>query len=292
MKTQTLIICFFLNVAFSFSQNQYNVVSSSHKWNILSEGTGFDITQIIRFSEQDTIIGSFSYKKVLASFDPDETDWVFMDAIIREDTVTREVFMRNSVDDEQRIYDFSLIVGDTIDIRNVLSGPSFQLEVIEIDSLLIDYEFRKRFYLESVGWPYYDVWVEGIGSLLHGVIYCGFYNTSPWFKLLCFKENNNVYYMNPDYTGCYYPPVSIQENESKNDYFKFNPSTNQIILNQPSQNVSFVFYNLFGQEIYSGDILHSSESGSINTTTWPSGIYIGVVYEGALPLVSQKIFIP
>ena len=292
MKAKTLIFCFFLVATFGISQNQYNVVSSSHKWNILSEGTGFDITQIIRFSEEDTTIGSFSYKKVLASFDPDETDWIFMDAIIREDSVTREVFMRNSIDDEHLIYDFSLVVGDTVDIRNVLSGPGFHLEVIEADSILIEDEYRKRYYLESVGWPYNDVWVEGIGSLIHGVIYCGYYNTSPWLTLLCFKENNNVYYMNPNFQGCYYPPVSIQENTLINDYFRFNASAKQIILAQSSQNITCVFYNLYGQEIYSDNVQHANESGSISTATWPSGIYIGIVYKGTKSIDSQKIFVP
>ncbi|MEZ5082950.1 MAG: hypothetical protein R2750_05825 [Bacteroidales bacterium] len=89
MKIKTLFFCFLI-LTIGRSQNQYNVVNSAFKWNILSQGTGFDITQIIRFSEQDTMIGSFSYKKVMASFDPDETDWLFMDAIIRED-IAREV---------------------------------------------------------------------------------------------------------------------------------------------------------------------------------------------------------
>ncbi|MEZ5082949.1 MAG: hypothetical protein R2750_05820 [Bacteroidales bacterium] len=185
-----------------------------------------------------------------------------------------------------------MVVGDTVDIRNVLSGPSFHLEVIAVDSILIDAEYRKRFYLESIGWPYSDVWVEGIGSLLHGVIYCGYYNTSPWFTLLCFKENNEVFYMNPDYPGCYYPPVTIQENENQIEYFTFNSLFNQIIISETSLNMNIKIYDLYGREIISANSNHADEPLVISFKNKASGIYIGIVFDGIKPLFTKKIFIP
>ncbi len=254
MKTKPFLLLQTALVAalFSAAQNQMNIVDSNAKWSVITNNQGTFDTHFIRFSEEDTLIGGYSYHKIYSTYSQFEINWEPMDIFIREDVTSRQVFMRDITGDEGMIYDFSAELGDTVTIRNVISGPNVKYKVIGIDSIFIYNALRKRYQFEFLSWPVNDTWIEGIGSMDHGIIYCGYYNTSPWYFLLCYKYNDILYYQNPDYTACYYPYVG-QDEFIDDDKFTFfpNPATTFITINvnEGQQINEVIIYNQLGQKV-------------------------------------------
>ena len=279
MKTKTisiLILILILLSTGSYAQNDWQIIDTFAKWSIIIHDAGeSDMTHIVKFSDQDTIIDNLAYRKVMETFNPDETDWSFMDLFIREDIENKQVYLRNLIGEEGLIYDFSIVLGDTVTIHNVIAGGFIKLEVVSVDSVYIYDSYRKRFEFEPVNWPYWDSWVEGIGSMSHGVIYSGFYNTSPWYTLLCYKQNDIVKYMNPNYTACFYPYVSIEENEINDLQLHFNFEVNSIEINNlpEKQYYDFELYNLFGQKIFSVSIMGNAHV-YLSKYALNSGLYV------------------
>lgn len=278
MKQIALFISVIILSVFSkgiYSQNNWQIIDTSSKWSVITNYGGYYDTHFIRFGNEDTVIEGFSYRKVFNTYDPYEQNWSFLDLFIREDTLTRQVFLRNPVGEEGMIYDFSIGVSDTVTINNVISGGFIEMEVIEIDSILINEVYRKRFHFEPVNWPYWDTWVEGIGSIGQGIIYSGFYNTSPWYTLLCYKQNDMVYYMNPNYTACYYPYVSVYETKADNYKVSYNSNTNCIHVKGVLANdqAYFELYSVFGQRILQ---LPITDNAQINLGKYglKDGLYI------------------
>jgi hypothetical protein len=103
------------------------------------------------------------------------------------------------------LYDFSRQAGDTIEHW---PGNEYMTSVIQsVDSVLIGSEYRKRFFVESN--PHFhnpDEIIEGIGSVRNGLLggissipTCGYH----YWEQVCFRENGEVVYLNPDFADCY-----------------------------------------------------------------------------------------
>ncbi len=279
MKTKPisiLILILILLSTGSYAQNDWQIIDTSFKWSIIIHDAGeSDMTHIVKFSDQDTIIDNLAYRKVMETFNPDETDWSFMDLFIREDIENKQVYLRNLIGEEGLIYDFSIVLGDTVTIHNVIAGGFIKLEVVSVDSVYIYDSYRKRFEFEPVNWPYWDSWVEGIGSMSHGVIYSGFYNTSPWYTLLCYKQNDVVKYMNPYYTACFYPYVSIEESEVSDLqlYFNHEAKSIEVVNLPPNQFFDFTLFDLFGRKIVDAEISGKAHI-NLNNYRLADGLYI------------------
>ena len=282
--TSTLL----LTILISSAQNQWNIIDPNSKWSVITNNSGTFDTHFIRFSEEDTLINGFTYRMIYNTYHPLGINWTFMNLFIREDSMTRKVFLRDLNGEEALIYDFSAELGDTITIRNVLSGPEIELRVINVDSVLINDALRKRYQLEPVTWPIPDVWVEGIGSIEHGIIYSGFYNTSPWYMLLCYNYNNVVYYQNPDYTACYYPYVGQDEFQYSTGLSIFpNPSTNfiSIFANEGDEIIEVVICNHLGQNV----LTTKPVNNTVDISRLKAGIYFIEMITGETRLVTKLL---
>ncbi|MEA3505305.1 MAG: T9SS type A sorting domain-containing protein [Bacteroidota bacterium] len=282
MKTKTLLKLTMILVLFSteiHSQNNWHVVDTIAKWNVLKivHYPPSYYTQIIKFVGQDTVINSVPYKKVEATYDENEENWFFMDLMIREDTINRQVFLRDLAGNEGLIYDFSAGVGDVVEIANPLSGGvTVQMEVITVDEVLINGELRKRIALEDVYSSVPDVWVEGIGSLNKGIIYPGYNLTGqPVYSLLCYKYDNTVYYMHPDYDDCYYTfGVGVEELVDNYKVFYNRESKCIEIENSRLNNLTyFSLYSAYGQKIFSKSI-SNNEQINLSNYQLSGGLYI------------------
>ena len=102
------------------------------------------------------------------------------------------------------LYDFSKQIGDTIKHD---SHNSFYSTIEDIDSILIDGEYRKRFQVDN-HWFYQnpDYIIEGIGSVKNGLLgHITMIPTGGYFfwEHICFKENGIVKYLNPSYNDCF-----------------------------------------------------------------------------------------
>ena len=79
------------------------------------------------------------------------------DTYLREDTIERKVYYRQYLDDEDELYyDFSMEVGDSIDL-----GSGY----LYVDSINYINSIYRTIYLGRPSWDSYLAWSEGIGSL-------------------------------------------------------------------------------------------------------------------------------
>jgi hypothetical protein len=110
---------------------------------------------------------------------------------------------------EALLYDFNAIAGTTVDHD---SSYHYNSTVQGIDSVMIGNMYRKRFNtsLTIIGGGRPEYWVEGIGSMTAGLISnftpvptCGYRET----RLVCFSQNGNQLYLNPDYLDCNATPT-------------------------------------------------------------------------------------
>ncbi len=168
----------------------------------------------------DTLINSIWYKKIYLLNDttyPLNTG-EFCGAL-REDSDRRIFVIECSCaypgagDEEVILYDFSKTVGDTVFVGNEGIGPLAIYLIIEyIDSILIKNNYRKTFHFFN----YPDFWIEGIGStrsLFSPIMFqpTGYQN----WELICFNQDNEVMYLNPDFNSCFPLLTGIEKKESK-----------------------------------------------------------------------------
>ena len=130
---------------------------------------------------------------------------------IRQDTSLKKIWIRDPYTSQHQdtlMYDFNLLVGDTISRLNTFWGDNcFNCIVTSIDSVLIGNDYRKRFNYHS-SCPGYNPsdtsMVEGIGGM-HGLLSppsC--FESASWLKE--FSQNSTVLYTNSiapfHYQGC------------------------------------------------------------------------------------------
>ena len=109
-------------------------------------------------------------------FKPDTTDQIY----------SNNCYTENQTSDEFVLYNFDLEIGDTFYINPF----SYYEVVLDIDSILVDSSYRKRFLMyDQLGG---DIWIEGIGSekSLFGSI-C--YVFEGFEMLLCYEDPSTFY---------------------------------------------------------------------------------------------------
>jgi len=204
MNRLVLFCCVFFSLQNTFSQtNIYHPFPHSGAlWNVRISGSNQCHTCYIRsyWISGDTSINGSTYHKINYSqavgimippwwscFYSSSPSGNYYAGALREDTIQRQVyFVPNGNSSDTLLYDFSLGVGDTIPNYDNYFGSV--LTIASIDSVLIGYNYRKRFNLDNS----LAVLIEGIGStsgLIEDiwVFECGGY-------LECYSENNQTLY--------------------------------------------------------------------------------------------------
>ena len=196
-------------VSINQSTNQIDsLVTTDKLWSIMNSWwMGTDPPEIrylssyIRFSG-DTVIDYKHYKKILECTDTLKKDWNVKGYIREED---HRVYGRKPGDEtEGLMYDFNVKLNDTVKITNPFE-KSISLALERIDTLALKGNFIRRFTFIRV--PYYTsspdsfYWYEGIGSS-QGIIHSAWDGTGR-STLLCFWEDNQLKYSNPDFNYCF-----------------------------------------------------------------------------------------
>ncbi len=199
------------------------------------------------------------------------SNWDYVGAI-REDTILRRVyFLPMDSIHERLLYDFSLNVGDTL--KSYLNTYCQHPTVTEIDSILINGDYRKRWTFNDGGCLWNGQIIEGIGSTMGLLI--PFVNFEWGGYLTCFSEENvNIY--SQDNTTCPLPLIT-GINNSKKQYSNLtispNPAKNSITISQTEP-----MFNKY--EIYSmnGKLVTESKINGIlqkvDLTGYTEGMYI------------------
>lgn len=282
MKRTLIILIAVFSAQFLFPQVYYKFPTADAIWNYKIAGSMSYPYEwpVIDSLGQKTTIGSFQYIEIYSAA-RGVSDLI---GAIREDTLLKKVYFHN-FSNEIVLYDFSLNVGDTIYYStNLYYSLDYYKVVNNIDSISINGQFRKRWYLTNsyMGMP--DTWIEGIGSVYrYGLLYPILPDivtdaSTPYFG--CFTDETIVYLEGSNCIGtcpCTTWLVDIKDiNHNEND-IKLYPNPIRNKLNVEILNNRFAFFNL---EIYTYNSvliqkldITSKKNIEIDLSFLPRGIY-------------------
>ncbi len=295
-----LIMTGILNAA--SAQDYHSFPDSNAIWSeIFTSEQPFEIDTYQYGISGDTMINSNWYKKIYLLNDttyPLNTG-EFCGAI-REDDQKRIFVIECSCtypgvdENEVLLYDFSKTTGDTIYVGEDGVGPwGGPLVINHIDSVLINNEYRKTFHFSD----YLHFWIEGVGSTR------GLFSPISWqttgyqeWELICFNENNEVRYLNPDYNSCFPLITGIEEhnNNTGEVHIHPNPVTDVSVIDfQTTKSTGYQFlelYNVTGQKIFQRDIKNNKKI-YIHAANHEPGLYLFHIKGKGTLLHTGKIII-
>ncbi|MBW6484263.1 MAG: T9SS type A sorting domain-containing protein [Vicingaceae bacterium] len=174
------------------------------------------------------------------------------------------------------LYDFDVSVGDTVFYDYL---DSTKIEITQIDSMLIQNQYRKRYYYNVVSSNFsncnglfwvYNYYIETIGSPLGIFGHLGMYfeNHS---ELLCFEDTEIAY---PDSLACY-NAVGINEESIKENSVSVYPNPNngsfELTIDAPFQQANITILDVTGKVITQQRI--TQKNTQLNLLSHPKGMY-------------------
>lgn len=221
-------------------------------------------------------------------------DWQEVDIYLREDDQQR--VWKYQYFTESLLYDFSLSIGDSVEITDDLGLPC-TLVVTQTDSLtLADMQPYRRLKLRSAGDPDgsffgFVEWVEGMGSLYGPLYYGGFCATDFGESLLCFFQQGQRLYHDSERETCARFLTSITEaTPSAAPIVYPNPSQGLLSISLPANHdkpLTFYLYDSSGRLIQQLDIQDSITAVSLQA--WPAGTYFYRIAKGEVTRYSGSI---
>ena len=266
-----------------------NAIWAWRYWDLYSYPAG----EVRNGMRGDTIINGKNYKKIYSIRDTTITDLPYAPstyyAAIREQN--KRIYTVIDTSKEQLLYDFNLLVGDTITYHyslGIQGIDTFSRVVTAIDSiLLLDGKYRKRWSLaSSINCSFSDIVVEGVGSVLiydSQGLFTPLYNydctCSTVSQFTCFKNNDTTLYVgNTLCNKCFCSLLTGIDNvEDKQTQINIspNPSNGKFILKMDNgqlsiNNYQLSIYNVMGEKVKEATINTQSTIVNLNS---PSGIY-------------------
>ncbi len=285
-------LIFVVIVPVAFAQTYYPLVDTNKLWSTAYETyTPWQLkSKYFKFSE-DTLINSYTYKKIMMSADSLHSVWSCI-GFIREDS-TKKVFNIMPPDTtESLLYDFNVNIGDTIYLHEI------DFIVDTVDTIFFGEKFRRKIII----YPYFDTssfakeeWYEGIGSL-EGLLESG----TAWAIgsdnfLLCFYENDILKYINPQHSDCYVNinyMNQVENSEKKKDILLYpNPANNQlnIYCNLDINDFELVIYDIYQRIIRTIPI--SEKHAIISLNDLNNGLYFCMIKKDSQILIKVKLII-
>jgi len=236
----------------------------------------------------DTIVDGKTYFKVNKSGGvtyfgcPPYTAWFSYDSLycfLREDTLTKEIFasFKPNLGEDLLLYDFNLLVGDTLPTTYDIDSSLYENYVQSIDSILIGTQYRKQFIItNSTDSTWQDSIIEGIGSSQGLLTPIAEIFAEGATNLLCFTQNNTSMYPNNS-DSCQGFVLGVQP--IKQDYLTIsifpNPNSGKFNIQFPVERfVSTVeIYNVLGEKVYNATVKQVQSDNSINLSSQPNGVY-------------------
>lgn len=231
-------------------------------------------------------IGGMEYTTIYVD---SEVNGNYLDGAYRNDD--NQVFYckwnGSSYDDEVLLYDYDLEVGDFFH-----DDDDHPMQVTEVTTITdLNGVSRKKITFSFIGLTdVSEFWIEGVGSNR------GFMHVGQWeadhdsegemYHLLCYHEDNNVIFVNPEYNDCDMPYAVEDNSKDTNVSIYPNPAKDVIkILNDKDLNITNIeILDLTGRSVLSTD-----KSSGINISELPEGQYFVKIY-GTTTIV-RKLFI-
>lgn len=269
-----------------FRQAYHPFIDTGKHWNVMHEG--FEVKRTVEYyiSAQDTTINDTVYRKVLVN----EQYGYYPSGIagfIREDTAERRVYFRpyygwwHPIQDRM-LYDFSIDVGDTVDVYGLYYCQWFSnaYKVAARSTIeLLNGEQRTLWDLHPIdeNVQQADQWIEGIGSI-NGVLFPGCYEMATitlYLELLCYFEDDVKLYMSAQDTCFVDWTTGVQANMQHNIKLYPNPVTNVLYLTTHSDSERFNAYEIYdvsGLKVADGRFF--DHSYAIPVDNLHSGMYL------------------
>jgi len=221
----------------------------------------------------DAVFDNHTYQTISSGGDP---VWVRQDS--------GKVYYLNYQQQERLLYDFTLNVGDSFDVRN---GPNYFsfLKVNSVDTVILG-RTRKRMFLscDDCGNYQSEIWIEGIGNI-NPTFYFPFERDFVFdggeYRVLCYSENGALVYQNPAYNDCFYDTIiylsdkNILEAEVRTYP---NPVSDVLFVDLPSnEEVEVCLSSMLGVELFCEK--HSGNM-QIEMRQYPEGIYLLQIKSG------------
>ena len=250
------------------AQEYLPIAQKGNEWHTLST-TLFGYSNYVNWCSGDTIIGDVRYMKIMGTLND---GYPHLFTVLREED--GKVWKRHlNTSEETLLYDFTASVGDTLCFGE--PGASFVLDSISM--VQIGDVDRRKFWFgleyDGLGNPRAkETWVEGIGSD-YGLLWTGYFNVfDGWHCLLCFHQNGELVWQNPEYNTCTYPYDAVEENKETGISIYPNPGNNTFNICTALQNACVEVYDMSGRMVYWQEITENVTS--INAEGWPSGGYV------------------
>jgi hypothetical protein len=233
----------------------------------------------------DSILNEMTYKKVyfreLSDESPQFIEYERFSGLMRDDTLNRKVFLLNyslenlwtcPVNEEFLLYDFNVTLGDTIDNCLVQDFGQIVIESVE-------YEYWYGNTRKILNYTFAGI--EGIGSE-YGVFEYGQGSKEKTSQTRTFGFRLTDYCLGTDQEcGCQW--VGIEERE-KPVKLKVSPNPANEIVNfefgniQNFQQAQLRCYDVFGNLLHSEAVVQGQKEVVLDISSWPSGMYVAVVY--------------
>ncbi len=212
----------------------------------------------------DTMIGSLVYHKLqLSGVQYAEDQWGnctstivsyynYYEGEYREDILAKRIYFHSQYyPSDTLLYDFNLNLGDSLSPSLTNNQSYSQNMVTSVDSVLVGYEYRKRFGISSGASADYVYLIEGLGSTfgLFGFLAPPFEFGS---SLVCFKQNGITLY--PDTSSTCDLLTGIKNKRITDEAFTIFPNpfheSFEIQIPLTSDKVDFILYDLLSRPIY------------------------------------------
>lgn len=217
----------------------------------------------VYYTDGDTVFNGDTYKVLNGYHYISRTFW------LREDVQNKKIFLSTELGNDRNedlLYDFSLEVGDSININNPLSPFPSSPGYFTLDSIisreLLDGSDYRFFYLSpnaTSSSTENPVWIEGIGSLSLINAPGGTPDVNEVGKISCvFNDDELIYSQLDSILSCLPVHVSVSEEETKHALVKVYPTNCNDIL----------FVSSFEEEIKSIEIfdLNGTKVFQLKTT--------------------------
>ena len=256
------------------AQEYLPITQKGNEWHTFETAIHW-INNYVNWCSGDTLIGDVRYTKIMGTVNNGNLN---LFTVLREEG--GKVWERHlNTSAETLLYDFTASVGDTLCFGE--PGASFVLDSISM--VQIGGFDRRKFWFgleyDGLGNPRAkETWVEGIGSD-YGLLWSGYYGVyDGWHCLLCFHQNGELVWQNPEYNTCTYPYDAVEESEDSEISVYPNPGSNILSIRTALQNASIEIYDLSGKLIHKQEI--TDNVTSINAEGWAAGAYVWKVYTG------------
>lgn len=293
-KFLVVFFAIMLNLCGYGQAKYYKPFYNNPSWTIVY--TNFGISNYLHYKYQkDSVIGANTYKKIQEFSNQNTNSSGYY--LFREDIANKKIYQRNTSTSQDYLYiDFTLTVGAQFQLT--ILGSTFNSTVTAKDSALVSGNYHTSIILTDAFNTSYR-FTEGVISLKDPVN-PKISGLDPQYYLVCMcKAGYSYYSLSPTSFTCGLicspPPLtSILENSGSEIDINVWPNPHSDLLKikvNSSGTAILVIYNAVGQEVEQQMFEPGKSEVQLNTSNWPSGVYLLSLKQANGNCVNKRIII-